>query len=108
MWKLGANQSMFFCYGEERFCKMKEYGFDSVDFHLEAELDGQTEEEFEAYIIGIKSQMDAAGVIAGQVHGPFKWPIHDETEQLRSERMKLMKRSIYLPWFPLNEDSYGA
>ena len=94
MWKLGATQAMFLSYGEDRFSKMKEYGFDSVDLMLQAELEGRTEEEFEAYILGIKSQLDAAGVIVGQVHGPFKWPIHDETEHLRAERMKLMKRSI--------------
>jgi len=94
MWKIGANHGMFGCYGENRFSKMKEYGIDCVDLHLEAELEGRTEEEFEAYICELKAQMDAAGVIPAQVHGPFKWPIHDETEQLRAARMILMKRSI--------------
>ena len=94
MWKLGANISMFGCYGEDRYRKMKEYGIDCVDIHLEAELEGRTEEEFEAYILGIKAKMDEAGVTPTQAHGPFKWPIHDETEQLRAARMVLMKRSI--------------
>lgn len=94
MWKFGATQTMFACYGENRFNKMKEYGFDGVDFKLEAELEGRTEEEFEAYILDIKAQMDAAGVAPTQVHGPFVWPIHEETEELRARKMALMKRSI--------------
>lgn len=94
MWQLGATLSMFNCYGKNCFSKMKEYGIDCVDFHLEAELEGRTEGEFEAYILDLKAQMDAAGVTPAQAHGPFKWPIHDETEQLRSARMVLMKRSI--------------
>ena len=94
MWKLGATQAMFLCYGENRFKKMKEYGIDCVDFKLEAELEGRTEEEFEKYILGIKAMMDEAGVTPTQAHGPFVWPIHDETEELRAKRMILMKRSI--------------
>lgn len=94
MWKLGATQGMFACYGENRFKKMKEYGIDCVDFKLEAELEGRTEEEFEEYILSIKAQMDEAGVTPTQAHGPFVWPIHDETEELRAKRMILMKRSI--------------
>lgn len=94
MWKLGATQAMFLCYGENRFKKMKEYGIDCVDFKLEAELEGRTEEEFEEYILGIKALMDEAGVTPTQAHGPFVWPIHDETEELRAKRMILMKRSI--------------
>ncbi|MBE6550062.1 MAG: sugar phosphate isomerase/epimerase [Ruminococcaceae bacterium] len=94
MWKLGATQSMFHCYGENRFKKMKEYGVDCVDIHIEAELEGRTEEEFEEYMLGIKAMMDEAGVTPTQAHGPFVWPIHDETEELRAKRMILMKRSI--------------
>lgn len=94
MWKLGATQAMFLSYGEDCFFKMKECGIDCLDIHLEAELEGRTEEEFEAYMRGLKAQMDAAGVVPAQAHGPFKWPIHDETEQLRAARMVLMKRSI--------------
>lgn len=94
MWKIGATQAMFRCYGEDRFKKMKEYGIDCVDYKLEAELEGRTEEEFEAFILEEKAKMDAAGVIPAQVHGPFVWPIHDETEELRAARKVLMKRSI--------------
>ena len=94
MWKLGATQGMFLSFGENRFKKMKEYGIDCVDFKLEAELEGRTEEEFEEYILSIKAQMDEAGVTPTQAHGPFVWPIHDETEELRAKRMILMKRSI--------------
>ena len=94
MWKIGSTLSLFNCYGENRFHKMKEFGIDCVDFKLEAELEGRTEEEFEAYVLDIKAQMDAAGVTPTQAHGPFVWPIHDETEELRAKRMILMKRSI--------------
>ena len=73
---------------------MKEYGIDCVDFKLEAELEGRTEEEFEEHVLNIKAMMDEAGVTPTQAHGPFVWPIHDETEELRAKRMILMKRSI--------------
>lgn len=94
MWRFGSTQAMFLGYGEDRFKKMKEYGIDCVDIHIEAELEGRTEEEFEEYMLGIKAMMDEAGVTPTQAHGPFVWPIHDETDELRAKRMVLMKRSI--------------
>ena len=34
MWKLGSALLMFSCYGKNCFNKMKEYGIDCVDIHL--------------------------------------------------------------------------
>lgn len=92
--KLGAMQSIFSMYGDDCYNKMKEFGFDAVDYRINGDLNGKTEEEFFAEILRQKALMDAAGVIPHQVHGPWRYPPHDETAEAREERMETMKRSL--------------
>lgn len=91
---LGAMQSVFAGYGDRCYLKMKEFGFDAVDYYIGGELDGLSEDEFDAKILAQKALMEEAGVIPHQVHGPWRYPPHDETEDLRAERMEAMKRSL--------------
>lgn len=92
--KLGATKTLFSCYGEQRYQKMKEYGFDYADVGISGELNGKSEEEYEQCFLDEKALADAAGITIGQVHGPWRYPPHDETEELRAERAEVMKRSI--------------
>lgn len=94
--KLGTTVGLFACYGEQRYEKMKEYGFDYADYGIGGELNGRTEEEYEALILAEKALADKAGVTIWQVHGPWRYPPHDETEALRAERAEVMRRSIRL------------
>ena len=92
--KLGAMQSVFSVYGDRCYQKMKEFGFDAVDYYIGGELNGKSEAEYDAEILRQKALMDEAGVIPFQVHGPWIFPPRDETEESRAERMEAMKRSL--------------
>ena len=92
--KLGSNCGIFNIYGDEKFRKMKEFGFDSADYSIEGELAGKSEEEYTREILRQKALADEAGVVIWQVHGPWRYPPHDETEELRAERAEVMRRSI--------------
>ena len=94
--KLGTQVGLFNDYGNEKYKKMKELGFDYADIGIEGELNGKTEEEYAASILREKALADEAGVTVWQVHGPWRWPPHDETEALRTERAEVMRRSIDL------------
>ncbi|MBQ9099304.1 MAG: hypothetical protein IJY50_07740 [Clostridia bacterium] len=60
--KLGTTVGLFACYGEQRYEKMKEYDFDYADYGIGGELNGRTEEEYEALILAEKALADKAGV----------------------------------------------
>ena len=92
--KLGTTVGLFWNFGAERYKKMKEYGFDYADYSIDGELNGKTEEEYEAMVLAEKALADEAGVTIWQVHGPWRYPPHDETPELREERAVLMRRSI--------------
>lgn len=94
--KLGATVDLFSCFGDEKFKKMKEYGFDYADYDLDGVLGDKTEEEYEAAVLAEKALADEAGVTIHQIHGHWRYPPHDETEELREERAEFMRRSICL------------
>lgn len=73
---------------------MKRYGFDHADLFVDGELGDRSEEEYQQMILHEKALADEAGVVIWQVHGPWRYPPHDETEALRQERFEVMKRSI--------------
>lgn len=91
---LGSMQSTFQCFGDRCYEKMKELGFEAVDYYVGGELNGMTEEEYDAAIFAEKEKMERAGVYTHQTHGPWRFPPHDETEEARAERMDAMKRSL--------------
>ena len=84
-------------FGDETYLKLKEYGFSATDFGLEntesvfytaskADSDGLLKRE--------RKLSDSAGVEISQVHGPWRFPPKDDTEEDRKERMEKMKISI--------------
>ena len=92
--KLGSTVSLFAGFGEDRYKKMKEFGFDYADYGIGGNLNGKTEEEYEAMIMAEKALADEAGVTIWQIHGPWRYPPHDETPEIREERAVEMRRSI--------------
>lgn len=94
--KLGANDGIFKCFGDNRYKMMKKYGFDYADYVLDGVLGDKTEEEYEAMVLAEKALADEAGVTIHQIHGHWRWLPHDETEALREERAEWMRRSIRL------------
>lgn len=92
--KLGSSVGLFWEFGENRYRKMKEYGFDYADLGIDPDLSKTTKEECIAWALKEKRMAEEAGVKLWQVHGPWRWPPHDETEELRAQRAELMKVSM--------------
>lgn len=84
-------------YGEDKYKKLKEYGFDCIDFGL-AETDTVfymlPEAESDTLLLKHKALAEASGVEINQVHGPWRYPPMDSTPEERAERFEKMSRSI--------------
>ena len=97
--KLGSTIDLFSRNGEQRYEKMKQYGFSCLDFNLantDSAYYSASEDEVKAML---KAEIDlaaASGVTIWQTHGPWRWPSKDDTEEDRAERMEKMKKSNHL------------
>ncbi len=97
---LSANmyQNAYDRWGEFRYKKLKEHGFSAMDFGM-ANTDSAiyiaSEEELRKMMDNEKHLAEEAEIEISQVHGPWRWPACDLTEEDRKERMEKMKKSIY-------------
>ena len=96
--RIGIEGTLYDVYGENRYKKMKEHGWDCCDFqwfvNTETELFSVSEEEFEERLRREKALADEAGISFYQVHGPWRWPAKDDTEEDRAERFEKYAKSI--------------
>ncbi len=96
--KIGITESSYRVYPKEiRYQKMKEHGFTHADYGMSnTEVAPYTLDDaaFDAYLAEERRLAEDAGIIISQVHGPWRWPPQDATEEDRAERMEKMKRSI--------------
>jgi len=82
----------------ERYEKLRSFGYDSVDFQLAATdvipytLDAP---ESEKYIAENRKAIEAAGMFVNQTHGPWCWPPPDDTYENRLNRLEEMKRCLH-------------
>ena len=86
-------------WGDEKFKKIKMAGFDYVDYALadtETFVYSLPDGELRAFLAKEKALADEAGVEIWQIHGPWRWPPQDLTEDQLAERMEKMKKSIYM------------
>ena len=86
-------------FGDAQFSKMKEHGFSFGDFGLtntDAPIYRMSDDDARALIDGVLTLADAAGVQIWQVHGPWRFPPRDLTDEDRAERLEKMSRSIEL------------
>lgn len=86
-------------YGENTYIKIKEHGYSCTDFNMTdtgAMLYTVSLEEAEEILLHEKALAAQAGIEISQVHGPWRCPPQDATEEDRHERMEKMKKSIYL------------
>lgn len=84
-------------YGEDRYKKMKEHGFDCVDFNMDdtsSPIYTLSEAESDALMLREKALAEEAGMEINQVHGPWRYPPRDLEPEDRAERLESMKRSI--------------
>ena len=84
-------------YGDDQYEKIKAYGFDCVDFGM-SDTDSPyytlPEKESDALLLKQKALAEAAGIKINQIHGPWRYPPMDGTEEDRAERFEKMSRSI--------------
>lgn len=90
--------------GRQGFCNaeyeiLKKYGFDFVDFgaaDTDTELYGTDEDAALSLMREIKARHDSAGIKIWQMHGPWRYPPRDATDEDRAERLDKMKRAVLL------------
>lgn len=95
--KIGNSNIYYQCYGEERYRKMKSFGFTHVDYCMSdsySQLCACGKEEIRNKLLYEKKLIEDAGMEVGQVHGPWCWPPIDDTSAGRAERGERMKKSI--------------
>ncbi len=95
--KIGNFDAVCGKYGKEKYLKMKELGYETVDFGIadtDVQLYKASEEEFKKILSDEKKLMDEAGIEITQVHGPWRWPTRDNLPEDRAERFEKMKKAI--------------
>lgn len=91
------NKGSYGRFGENVYKKLAALGYAASDFNsadTDTELYTLPFEEVEAILLKEKALAAEAGILIDQVHGPWRWPCRDFTEEDRAERMEKMKKSI--------------
>ena len=86
-------------YGEKRFEKIKEHGFSCLDYGMSTTMGllyDPPVAEAEKILLEERRMIEAAGLEVFQVHGPWRWPPQDATEEDRAERLEKMERSLWM------------
>jgi len=84
-------------WGEKRYEKLKEHGFSCIDYGMadtDALIYSLDDKQFEEFLKKEKELAVAAEIEVSQVHGPWRYPPRDFSDEDRAERLKKMKRSI--------------
>lgn len=82
-------------YGEDKFRKIKQHGYDAVDYNIsdtDCELYSMGETELEEKMKKEAESAREAGIVISQVHGPWRYPPQDATEEDRAERLEKMQK----------------
>ena len=83
---------------EKGFYQMKSHGFDCADYqnllNTENELFSLSENEFEKHLLNDAKHAKNAGIEIYQVHGPWRYPPRDTTQEDRAERSEKFKKVI--------------
>lgn len=86
-------------YGKDKFSKVRQHGYSAVDYNIantDIDLYNLNENDLRLAIHAEKTSAQASGVEIFQVHGPWRWPPRDGSEQERSERLEKMKKAVVI------------
>ncbi len=86
-------------YDDKAYEKLRALGYSCTDLDMantESVLYTAPRAEAEAFLLHERELAEKAGIKINQVHGPWRWPPNDTTEENRRERMEKMKESIRL------------
>lgn len=96
--KIGISSGSYFGLKNYRegLLLMKKHGYDCVDFQAFANTENALYQSgSEELLKEIKAAAESAGIEISQTHGPWRWPVHDFTEEERAERYEKMSRALY-------------
>ena len=96
--KIGAQAESFYRWKENCYNKARELGFSYIDYDLcdtDKEWYQCDEAKMKEMMFEERERIEAAGITVSQVHGPWRWPPQDGTEEDRAERMEKMKRCLH-------------
>jgi len=83
---------------EEELKQLKRIGFDCIDYQgfvdTQTDLFVTEESEFDAYLHTHRKIAARVGLTLHQVHGPWRWPTVDDSEEGRAERFEKMTKAI--------------
>lgn len=87
-------------YGLEQGARrMSEHGYECIDFNFsdtETEYYTAREEDFVSNMMKIKKALSKHGVTVNQIHGPWRSPVQDATEDDRAERFGKMTKAMVM------------
>lgn len=86
-------------YGNEKFSTIKRHGYDAVDYEIadtNIELYHLNEEDLKRKINAEKASAQATGIKISQVHGPWRYPPQDTSNEEREERLEKMKKAVVI------------
>ena len=95
--KIGIESKACEYFGDDGYKKLADIGFSAIDFNLASSnniIHTASAEEVKEYLLRQKRLADEAGIEISQVHGPWRFPTRDTTEEDRAERMGKMKKTI--------------
>ena len=81
---------------------MAEHGYSCIDFDIsntETEYYSAKEEFFLSAVSKLKKALDKNGITVNQIHGPWRFPPRDATEDDRAERFGKMTKAIAIAKF---------
>ena len=84
---------------EGKFLKIKQHGYDAVDYQIadtNIPLYSFDEDELMQFLQCEKRAAKMAGIQISQIHGPWRWPPQDSTEEEREERLEKMKKAVVI------------
>ncbi len=95
--KIGIGEHSFIRWGDERFQKIKQCGYECIDYAL-SDTDMAVyhcdDAELEVILGRERTLIEEAGLYVNQIHGPWRWPPQDRTKEEQEERMEKMKKAL--------------
>jgi len=86
-------------YRNNKFLELQRHGYGAVDYNIadtNIELYTLSDTALKEKIQQEKDAANAAGIIISQVHGPWRWPPQDLSENDRAERLEKMKKAVVI------------
>ena len=100
--------------------RMAEHGYSAVDYNFsdtESVFYSEKEEKFISMLYKIRKKLEENGLFVNQIHGPWRWPVNDSTEDERASRFGKMTKALVIakhlgakymavhPLMPFGDDS---